>query len=387
MESSSKFFLKSVGIMTIGVLSCIEAKAQEPVLPIPNLSNNSTGIILTNQGRGSGVVAKDARLVYSCGHNVYDEGGVWSTGHTFHRAYHAWDLPTQASGAATRGYRALSRYAPSVESHGPTSALAFSQDFAIFYGNTSFGTPMGWWPAGGPVLRSSTTSKTIVGYPAVIFNINREGNAFQYTTGPSNLPANQTLNNYYFFDGIISGPGNSGGPLFVPQGGANNLAAILISGHNQGCGVRALDAETDSLANQILTEISGVAPPVQPVGISRTATNGASQLLPDGSPNFVSKQVTVTGMPGTIRQVKFSGRITTTYRGDLEVFLVSPQGRIRWINKRQGAGADNLIVNQADYTSSFKGLPPSGKWTLKMRDASRLDKAIFRNFTLTVTSL
>ena len=56
-------------------------------------------------------------------------------------------------------------------------------------------------------------------------------------------------------------------------------------------------------------------------------------------------------------------------RGDLDVYLRSPGGRIRWISKRAGGEEKNLVLRYANYSGSFRGVQPNGEWQVKIRDA------------------
>ena len=59
--------------------------------PIPGLVDESTGFMESYAAggwyRGSAVIARDPKLIYSCAHLFY-ENGKWATDYYFHRAYH-----------------------------------------------------------------------------------------------------------------------------------------------------------------------------------------------------------------------------------------------------------------------------------------------------------
>jgi subtilisin-like proprotein convertase family protein len=62
--------------------------------------------------------------------------------------------------------------------------------------------------------------------------------------------------------------------------------------------------------------------------------------------------------------------IVHTYRGDLVVDLIAPNGAVHNLHNRAGGSADNL---DAVYTRNLSGSPANGTWRLRVRDAALLD--------------
>jgi subtilisin-like proprotein convertase family protein len=91
-------------------------------------------------------------------------------------------------------------------------------------------------------------------------------------------------------------------------------------------------------------------------------------------------------LPGTIRRLHLDTRISTSFRGDLDVYLRSPSGRVRWVSRRAGGAAQNLDVRQAEYSGTFRGLRANGTWRLYMRDARIRNRARYHSFTLYLTA-
>jgi hypothetical protein len=74
--------------------------------PVPGLVNESTGLLESfvagDWYRGSGVVARDSRLIYSCAHLFY-ESREWATDYNFYRANHSAGYPDESTAASPRG--------------------------------------------------------------------------------------------------------------------------------------------------------------------------------------------------------------------------------------------------------------------------------------------
>ncbi len=343
------------------------------------LFDQSTGYLESFVGggwyRGSGVVARDPRLIYSCGHLFYDNG-VWATDYLFYRAYHDTNIPDPAFGASPRGFRYFTNYGDHATAYGSDSGRAFSYDFTVLYGAASFGPAVGYWPDGGAVIRS-TQQKQIVGYPASIEYTGDSGDSYQYGTDPFTDRGYQLRDAYYGFDDISTGEGNSGGPILVKDaaGEESFLAGILVSGSYATAGVYALNDNSNSMASAAL----GLET------VTRTFANTSPLNLPDGGSTYSTRKATSSGFSDTITGLKFSMTLTTPRRGDMDVYLRSPSGRIRWINKASSDSSRDIVISGANFTKTFRGYAPNGGWHLKMRDTARSNRATFNRFSIAVT--
>lgn len=344
------------------------------------LFDSSTGYMDSYVGkswyRGSAVVARDSRLIYSCGHLFFDNG-VWATDYEFYRGYDGYYSPDPKKGASPRGFRYFTSYADNVNAYGGDSSRTFAYDFTVFYGPDSFGPAVECWTDGGAALRSDQ-EKRIVGYPARIEYTGASGRSYQHATDWFTLRGYSIRGAYHGFDNASTGEGNSGGPVFVMNaaGDAYSLGGILVSGSYDTAGVYALNDSSDSMASAAL----GIR------SVSGTFRNTDSLRLPDAGTSYSTRATTASGFSGNLTGLKFSTRITTPRRGDLNVYLKSPTGRIRWIYKASTSTADNLVVNQADYAATFRGYAANGVWQLKMRDTRATNRATFDQFSVTVTA-
>ena len=326
--------------------------------------------------RGSAVIARDSRLLYSCGHLFY-ENGVWATDYEFYRAFNSNRSPDPASGTFPRGFRYFTSYADNTDLYGGDSSRAFAYDFTVLYGKESFGPAVECWTDGGTALRGSR-EKRIVGYPANIEYTGASGFSYQHATDAFTNKSSQVRGAYHAFDNVSTGEGNSGGPIFVWDAAGTDylLAGVLISGSNNTAGVYALNASSNSMASAAL----GLK------NVSQTFKNSEPLRLPDAGTSYSTRTTNVSGFSENLTGLKCSVSISTPRRGDLNVYLKSPSGRVRWIHKASSSTADNLVVNQADYATTFRGYAANGVWQLRMRDTLANNRATFNQFSVTVTA-
>jgi subtilisin-like proprotein convertase family protein len=68
-----------------------------------------------------------------------------------------------------------------------------------------------------------------------------------------------------------------------------------------------------------------------------------------------------------------------TYKGDLVVDLIAPDGTASSLHNRTGGGADD--INQT-YTVNLSGKARNGVWKLRVRDAATADVGKIDSWTL-----
>jgi hypothetical protein len=185
-------------------------------------------------------------------------------------------------------------------------------------------------------------------------------------------------NAYNRFTGVSTGPGNSGGPVFVYDSDNEKeyLAGILVSGLSNSAGVCALNDDTNKMASNAL----GIEP------VTRTYTNSKRLRLPDGSRKYSSRSITADGFSEGLTGLTLSARINTRHRGELAVYLKSPSGRIHWLSKPSKNRRKNLVLNDLDLSAVFDGATPNGRWVFRMRDARTGNPSVFRNFSVSITA-
>jgi len=121
--------------------------------------------------------------------------------------------------------------------------------------------------------------------------------------------------------------------------------------------------------------------------VEKTLSNTQTVTLRDGNAAYVARHFAFAKLPTYITGVKLSLNVTTTYRGDLDVYLRSPSGRVRWVAEHNASdSATNLRITQADLTDSYTGSNPNGRWSLFLRDFYRGDIARYVNSSVTISS-
>jgi aminopeptidase S len=134
----------------------------------------------------------------------------------------------------------------------------------------------------------------------------------------------------------------------------------------------ALDRNSDAIATAIWA-LSESGPPPGP-----RFENLTDVAIPDLS--TVESPITVTGVPGNAPATLSVGvDILHTYRGDLVVDVVAPDGTAYNIHNRGGGSADNLTGTFAINASSEVA---NGTWRLRVRDAASADVGTINSWSL-----
>lgn len=139
----------------------------------------------------------------------------------------------------------------------------------------------------------------------------------------------------------------------------------------------ALNRNSDALAHAVWTLSAGTTEP--PTG--GTYQNTADVAIPDGG-TAVTSSVTVGDRTGNApATLKVGVDIVHTYRGDLVVDLVAPDGTAyRLKNSSSGDSADNV---RETYTVDASSETANGVWKLRVQDVARYDTGYVNSFSLT----
>ena len=71
--------------------------------------------------------------------------------------------------------------------------------------------------------------------------------------------------------------------------------------------------------------------------------------------------------------------IRHTYKGDLVVEVIAPDGTPYVLHNRAGGSADNI---QQTFTVNLSSEPANGLWRLRVRDAASADTGVINSWTL-----
>ncbi|MEV7699721.1 M28 family metallopeptidase [Streptomyces sp. NPDC086779] len=139
----------------------------------------------------------------------------------------------------------------------------------------------------------------------------------------------------------------------------------------------ALDRNSDAVAHAIWTLSAGTVTP--PTGT--VFSNAADVSVPDNGA-AVTSSVAVTGRTGNAPSaLKVGVDIKHTYRGDLVVDLLAPDGTAyRLKNSSSSDSADNVI---ATYTVNASAETANGTWKLQVRDVAAQDTGYIDSWQLT----
>ncbi|MFD3698966.1 M28 family metallopeptidase [Streptomyces sp. NPDC058646] len=128
----------------------------------------------------------------------------------------------------------------------------------------------------------------------------------------------------------------------------------------------ALDRNADAVAYAIWN--LGAATPVPP---GPSFENTADVNIPDSPAAAVNSPITVSGVAGNApATTKVDVNIVHTYRGDLVVDLVAPDGTVYNLHNRSGGSADNLVQS---YTVNASSEVANGVWQLRAKDGAAQD--------------
>jgi subtilisin-like proprotein convertase family protein len=109
--------------------------------------------------------------------------------------------------------------------------------------------------------------------------------------------------------------------------------------------------------------------------------------IPDANATGIRSNLPITTAGLDIVAVKISTNITHTFRGDLVIQVVAPNGQVATLSNRAGGSADNFSVTDLDITSAFTaGASATGTWQLFVRDLAAQDVGRINSFSLKITS-
>ncbi|CAL9497704.1 hypothetical protein GCM10010266_54290 [Streptomyces griseomycini] len=169
-------------------------------------------------------------------------------------------------------------------------------------------------------------------------------------------------------------PAPAAGPSRVESLIKSNARA-LAGTCSGGCGHGLADA-----GRTLSAMGGGTTPDPEPGG--QVFTDSDNWSIPDGDGRYVYSNVTVSGVSGSAPAgLRVSVDIKHTYRGDLKVQLVAPDGDV-WTLKNTSAydSADDVI---GTYTVNASSAPASGTWQLRVTDVYSGDTGYVDSWSLT----
>ena len=111
-----------------------------------------------------------------------------------------------------------------------------------------------------------------------------------------------------------------------------------------------------------------------------SGTNGTDVSIPDNT--TVESAITIAGCTGTASATStVEVHIVHTYKGDLVVNLVAPDGSTYLLHNRTGSSTDNI---DQTYTVNLSSETRNGTWKLRVQDAASADTGYINSWTLTL---
>ncbi|WP_203915471.1 M14 family zinc carboxypeptidase, partial [Rhizocola hellebori] len=200
---------------------------------------------------------------------------------------------------------------------------------------------------GAPVVANPGNQATVVG-TAVTLNNSATGGTPPYTWSATGLPPGLSINSS---SGQITGAPTTAGTYSVTvsaTGGATGSASFTWT--------------------------------INPVGGSCIGTNNTDVTIPDNTTVF--SDIVIAGCGGNASTTSTAAvNIMHTYKGDLIVNLVAPDGSLYLLHNRAGGSTDNIIQT---FTVNLGGEAADGTWRLRVQDAASLDTGFINTWTLTL---
>lgn len=205
------------------------------------------------------------------------------------------------------------------------------------------------------------------------------GNSLNYTMA---VPAGAT--NLTF---SISG-GTGDADLYVQFGTAPTDTSYVcrpyLSGNNETCTIAAPSAGTYHVRVKAYSTFSGVSLVGNYTeggggGTPQTYTNGTDYQIRDNT--TVESPISVSGRSGNApSSTPVAVDIRHTYKGDLRVDLVAPDGSIYNLHNRSGGSADNII---GTFNVNLSSEAINGTWRLRVNDNAAGDTGYINSWSIT----
>ncbi|WP_367871938.1 proprotein convertase P-domain-containing protein [Luteolibacter sp. Populi] len=353
----------------------------------------------SESGQGSGVVAEHPNLFFTAAHVVYDEETskwmappLWLGG----GGREELSLPPEVvRSMQSRGYFRWSAYAENVDREGQNSPKAFSRDIALAWGLQPFflGEPAQLDFSGYKNLRKHKDQTMITGYPALLDYTGDPGDGYLHSTTPEFTTFKEASHKYLYATHISTGPGNSGGPVWIDEGdGEWAVAGLLVSGRPSEAGIYSMTTAMKSFLKSAAPAIGGPRKSMKngPKAIGTSTMRmvlAKPKKIPDGVHRWTKIPFKISRFDEGAKALSITVDlgITTGHRGDLIVALLTPSGEMSILHDGEGAGEDDLVIE--DQIVDMEGLDDAtanGTWALLVQDRLTGDPTVVTRFELEV---
>lgn len=114
------------------------------------------------------------------------------------------------------------------------------------------------------------------------------------------------------------------------------------------------------------------------------STNPRAAIPDNTSRQGLTSSIQITDN-AVIGAISISVDITHTFRGDLKVDLIAPNGDVIILHNRQGGGLDNLVQTYTTELSTLINETATGTWTLRVGDYAGSDTGTLQSWSITIT--
>ncbi|MFG3410470.1 M14 family zinc carboxypeptidase [Streptomyces sp. NPDC048142] len=113
-----------------------------------------------------------------------------------------------------------------------------------------------------------------------------------------------------------------------------------------------------------------------------SATNGTNVAIPDNG-SAVTSGIEISGCTGNASDAStVEVHVEHTWRGDLVVDLIAPDGTVYAL--KSASGGDSADDIHETYTADLSGEAPNGTWSLRVQDTARYDTGTIDTWTLSL---
>jgi len=351
-----------------------------------------TGLIASDGSTGSGSVVIDPKLVMGCAHLNYADDNTWLPNGSI-QWFWKWNegsFPGDADGIFLTGYYYFSSYRDNVIRYGDSNPRAYQWDIVANYSATQSaagGYAGEWVEDGKTVLTTKIRNKMISGYPSGRYLV-RHPDKYRMHATWFNKNMVVRSGSYLGLSGVETGPGNSGGPIWVWNGSNWAFAGVLVSGSHflrdlrSYIGVCSLKPVGWSLIIDALDQIGGA------VNLFTKTVSLANVPLAIPDKGSAVRTFTVSGLVGGVKTINLSLVAPHQRRGDLIVTLRSPTGKTVALTTAvtvAKSSPPNLTLS-SKVVSGFSGLLPNGLWTLTVKDSYRNNTGSLQSASIQITT-
>jgi cytochrome c peroxidase len=175
-------------------------------------------------------------------------------------------------------------------------------------------------------------------------------------------------------------------PPYLHDGRAATLADAILAHAGDALAVRnayaALTADQQLQVQEFLRTLGRDEDPK----VRALAATDVPKNIPDNNATGVSSVITVPAGVD-VQHVTVSTNITHTFRGDLVIQVIAPNGQTATLSNRAGGATADFVATNLDISSSFTaGSSASGAWRLFVRDLAAIDVGKINSFSLVITS-